>query len=226
MDIIGVTQGAGMARLNTAARVVRNRVGALNVIGLFWSICMQRHVVYESLVERLMFLYFEWLGKPKYVEQPYSVSLHYEGKPVNYTPDAEVTEPGGDLTLWQAKPKEKARETELVARFESYARELSRRGYEHFVFVPEDRSEQFWLNVRMLYGYAIRHHASSARSSVADVLGIGSELPLIEAVRLTRAHSIPVGILYTEMFYRNILYEPDSKITKESPICILGVSAG
>ena len=214
-----------MARLDTAARVVRNRAGALNVIGLFWSICMQRHVVYESLVERLMFLLFEWLGKPKYVEQPYRVSLQYEGQPVEYTPDAEVTELAGNFTLWQAKPDEKAKESELAARMDSYTHQLSRRGYEHFVFMPEKWSEQFWLNLRMLYGYAIRHHDSPARSSVSSVLGIGSELPLIEAVRAVRAHSVPVGAIYTEMFYQNIHYEPDSEISQRSTIRIIRVSA-
>lgn len=214
-----------MARLDTAARVVRNRAGALNVIGLFWSICMQRHVVYESLVERLMFLLFEWLGKKKYVEQPYTLSLEYQGRPVEYTPDAEVSEADGGLSLWQAKPEEKATEVELAARMESYAHQLSRRGYEHFVFMPEKWSERFWLNLRMLYGYAIHHHDSPDRSSVASVLGIGSELPLIEAVQAVRAHSVSVGAIYTEMFYQNIHYEPESEITKRSTIRILGVSA-
>lgn len=214
-----------MARLDTAARVVRNRAGALNVIGLFWSICMQRHVVYESLVERLMFLFFEWLKKPRYVEQPYSVKLQYQGKPVDYTPDAEVTEPGGDLSLWQAKPEKKAVESELAARMASYAQQLSRSGYEHFVFMPEKWSEQFWINLRMLYGYAIRHHDSPARSSVADILGVGSELSLMEAVRAVRNNSVPAGAIYTEMFYQNIHYEPESEISKKSTIRVLGVSA-
>ncbi|OUM02977.1 hypothetical protein [Variovorax sp. JS1663] len=209
-----------MARLKTDTRVIRNTAGSLNVVGLFWSVLMRRMVVFESLVERRLFLWLEWLRIVGYKEQPRKFQLEVEGRRTEYTPDAAVTDASGEIFLIQAKPREKVQSKDFQAWLDIVGPQLLAQGYRHDVFSPEDWPEPFWENLLMLYGYVKRHIDGRHQERVLAILSERPEWSLLDAIAHVRAHSLPAGAVYREMFYRRIAFDGQKVLSKTTEISV------
>jgi|SRR5581483_5687865 len=207
-----------MTRLKTETRVVANHAGGFNSIGLFWSVMLWRHVVFESLAERHFLIFLERL-RVKYTEQPRRFQIIIDGKETTYVSDLGVPRLDGDIHF-QVKPLKKALQPKIERRMQQVRVQLGALGMQHFVFSPEIYSKAYWVNLRMLYGYVIRHVDSPLAPHVLALLSQREHWQLREAVSALRSQGMSLGPMYTAMFYREIRFDEEKKITARSKISV------
>lgn len=211
-----------MAKLKTETRPIRNRAGSFNVIGLFWSRQLRRHVVYESLAERSLFVRLEHL-KTRYQEQPREFRLWLDGMLKSYTPDAESPDVDGQVVLYQVKPKDKAADPEFQRLMDAFEPQLLAMGYRHIVFSPEAYSDTYWLNIQVLYGYAKRHMDAIQLKAAFDVLSHRQEWRLSEAIEAIRLQGFAAGLVYTNIFDGAVTFDVEQPLAKKT---VLQVGSG